>query len=184
MEWKERMETLLKPLTSPSKEELRRVLQELNTTVKDVEAELGDPDGKPYYRKLLFHNKEVELLVMNWSDLECSPHNHGNSYGWIHVLNGKTEHTVYEVQDGKVPRAIFEEQRGAGEFLYAPVKGVHRMKDDQKSGLITLHLYAPPIKDMVVYDLKACAACVVSEDCGAWWPEETRQRVKELKLKA
>ncbi|KAF0825367.1 Cysteine dioxygenase Dlit [Cytobacillus firmus] len=41
----------------------------------------------------------------------------------------------------------------------------------------------PPITGMKVYDLEKCAACVVSEDCGAWWPEEQRQKVREIQLK-
>ncbi|QSS98624.1 cysteine dioxygenase family protein [Pontibacillus sp. ALD_SL1] len=184
MEWKDRLENVLGTLKSPSKEDLRHALSQLNTKVEDVEEQLRDPEGKPYYRKVLFHNKEVELLVMNWSNLECAPHDHGNSYGWIHVLNGTTKHTIFEVEDGRIPRALFEEHKEKGQFLFAPVKGVHTMRDDKGSGLITLHLYAPPIKDMMVYDLEACAACVVSEDCGAWWPQDLRQRVKELKLKA
>ena len=36
---------------------------------------------------------------------------------------------------------------------------------------------------MKVYDLKRCAACVVSDDCGAWWPREQRQLLQELQLR-
>ncbi len=49
-------------------------------------------------------------------------------------------------------------------------------------GLLTLHLYAPPISGMKVYDLEKCAACVVSDDCGAWWPEDQKQRLKVIQL--
>lgn len=58
------------------------------------------------------------------------------------------------------------------------------MAEAGNTGLITLHLYAPPITGMKVYDLEKCAACVVSDDCGAWWPDDLRQQVKEIKLKS
>ncbi|WP_236561071.1 hypothetical protein [Pontibacillus sp. HMF3514] len=57
------------------------------------------------------------------------------------------------------------------------------MKDEVGAGLVTLHLYAPPITGMMVYDLETCAACVVSDDCGAWWPEKLREKVKEIQLR-
>lgn len=56
------------------------------------------------------------------------------------------------------------------------------MTDPAKSDLVTLHVYSPPIKGMMVYDIEACAACVVSDDCGAWWPDELKQKVREYKL--
>ena len=56
------------------------------------------------------------------------------------------------------------------------------MQADGEKGLVTLHLYSPPISGMKVYDLEKCAACLVSDDCGAWWPEEQRQKIKEIRL--
>jgi hypothetical protein len=37
--------------------------------------------------------------------------------------------------------------------------------------LVTLHCYFPPIHCMEVFDLSAARAAVVTDDCGAWWPE-------------
>ena len=36
---------------------------------------------------------------------------------------------------------------------------------------------------MIVYDLEKCAACVVSDNCGAWWPEEQNEKVKVIQWK-
>ncbi|KGX90664.1 cysteine dioxygenase [Pontibacillus marinus] len=178
-----RLENVLGSLRSPSKEQLKKALQDMNISLGEVEQELQSPDGNPYYRKLLYGNDEVELLVMNWSQLECAPHDHGNSYGWIQVLNGITKNTVYEVRENQLPQELFSEEKQQGKLFFAPKKGVHKMKDEGGSGLVTLHLYAPPIKGMMVYDLEACAACVVSDDCGAWWPEELREKVKEIQFR-
>ncbi|MBT2638575.1 cysteine dioxygenase family protein [Bacillus sp. ISL-39] len=174
---------VLDSLKNPSRHEMREALAELNMSAVDLEQVLQSPSGKPYYRKLLYKSEDVELLVMNWSDLECAPHDHGDSHGWIHVLNGTSVNSVYEVNGTSLPNELFKEYYHQGQLFFAPIKGVHKMQADGTEGLVTLHLYSPPISGMKVYDLEKCAACVVSDDCGAWWPDEQRQKIKEIQLK-
>ncbi|MFK3936950.1 cysteine dioxygenase [Alkalihalobacillus sp. NPDC078783] len=182
MDYLQKIEQGLQQLTSPTKEELRGALISLNTTIKDLRPFLKMDSDKPYYRKLLFQNDEVELLLMNWSDLSCAPHDHGLSSGWIQVISGSTINTVYRVDKGELPEAYFSRVEHKGSFFFAPRNGVHKMRA-QEQDLVTLHLYSPPIKSMIVYDLEACAACMVSDQCGAWWPEKQREKVKEWKLR-
>lgn len=178
-----RIENVLNPLKSPSKTVLKDALVQLNLTLDDL-ADLPEPSaGKPYNRKLLFKNKEVELLVMNWSQLECAPHDHGHSHGWIQVLSGTSLNSVYEVNGNGLPTEIFHQYYHQGNYFFAPKKAIHKMKASNNKEMVTLHLYSPPISGMIVYDLEKCAACVVSDDCGAWWPDEQYQKVKEIKLK-
>ncbi|WP_236561073.1 hypothetical protein [Pontibacillus sp. HMF3514] len=117
-----RIEDVLGPLKSPSKEELKKAIQDMNVSLDKVEQELQSPDGKPYYRKLLFSNDEVELLVMNWSQLECAPHDHGSSYGWIQVLSGTTNNTVYEVKGNQLPQELFSEIQQKGKLFFRSEK--------------------------------------------------------------
>lgn len=182
MTLQKRAEELFRSFKEPSKEELKVGLESLGVTSEEIRSELDSPGDKPYYRKLLYQDDEVELLVMNWSELECAPHDHGSSHGWIQVLNGTTVNTIYEVSENQLPKELFTEYQEQGKFLFAPKKSVHKMKDAGGTDLVTLHLYSPPITGMKVYDLETCAACVVSDDCGAWWPEEQRQKVKEIQL--
>ena len=182
MDYLHRIQHVLKQLKSSTPEELRGALISLNTTMKDLKPFLKIDSHKPYYRKLLFQNDEVELLLMNWSDLSCVPHDHGHSSGWIQVISGSTLNTVYRVDKGELPEAYFSRVEQKGSFFFAPRYGVHKMRAKEQE-LVTLHLYSPPIKEMIVYDLEACAACMVSDQCGAWWPEEQREKVKEWKLR-
>jgi cysteine dioxygenase len=178
-----KVKNVLDSLISPSKAELKDALLQLDMTLEDL-AHLPEPSkGKPYNRKLLFKNKEVELLVMNWSQLECAPHDHGNSHGWIQVLSGTSLNTVYEVKGNSLPTELFNQYHHKGKYFYAPKKAIHKMKASNNTDMVTLHLYSPPITGMIVYDLQKCAACVVSDDCGAWWPEEQYRKVKEIQLK-
>ncbi|WP_171050957.1 cysteine dioxygenase family protein [Bacillus sp. BHET2] len=179
----ERISKRLEPLNATSTKELKQALQSLQISLDDLQPYLRSPDGKPYYRKLLYHNKEVELLVMNWSDIECAPHDHGESKGWIQVLDGASVNTVFEVNDHQLPEEIFDREYREGSFFFAPKKSVHKMKKGNSEDLVTLHLYSPPIEGMMVYDLEKCAACVVSEECGAWWPDHIKQKLKEIQLK-
>jgi cysteine dioxygenase len=178
-----RIKKVLDPLKCPSKEELKEALVKLDVKIDEL-ANLPEPsEGKPYNRRLLYKNDEVELLVMNWSELECAPHDHGNSHGWIQVLSGTSLNSVYEMKGNRLPAELFRQYHHQGKYFYAPLKAIHKMQASNQTNLVTLHLYSPPISGMIVYDLQKCAACVVSDDCGAWWPDEQYQKVKEFQLK-
>ncbi|PMC39110.1 hypothetical protein CJ195_03995 [Bacillus sp. UMB0899] len=182
MHYQIRLDGILGKLQNPTSEQLKDALLEANVQLKELQPELGTSKGKPYYRKLIYQNEHVELLVMNWSELECAPHDHGHSFGWIQVLDGTAKNTVYKVNGDTLPLELFTEFQEQGKAFFAPKNGVHKMSVSNDGKLVTLHLYSPPITGMKVYDLKKCAACIVSDDCGAWWPEASRQKVKEIKL--
>lgn len=183
MALQDRFSKYLDALKTPSAKELKKALESMDIRLEDLLPYLQSADGKPYYRKLLYQNNEVELLVMNWSDIECAPHDHGSSIGWIQVLNGDSENTIFKVKENQLPAELFAEVKSKGSFFFARKRGVHKMKSAGKENLVTLHLYSPPITGMKVYDLEKCAACVVSDDCGAWWPEESRQKMREIQFK-
>ncbi len=61
----------------PSKTDLFKALEKLNIQLEELKPILKTDHEKPYYRKLLYKDEKLELLVMNWSDLECVPHDHG-----------------------------------------------------------------------------------------------------------
>ncbi|WP_226666471.1 cysteine dioxygenase [Metabacillus litoralis] len=182
---KNRIDEVLQNVEDYSKEGLKQSLKNLNIQYRDLEDILirSDTAGKPYYRKLLFKNDCLELLVMDWSELECSPHDHGQSYGWIQVIKGTAKNTVYEMKGDQFPIELLTELQEEGKLFFAPHKGIHKMAVSKDSNLVTLHLYSPPITGMKVFDLEKCAACIVSDDCGAWWPDDQTQKVKEIKLR-
>lgn len=178
-----KIRNVLDSLKNPTKAELKDALLQLNIRLDDL-VHLPEPvEGKPYNRELLYKNDEVELLVMNWSQLECAPHDHGNSFGWIQVLSGTSRNSVYEVNGNGLPIELFHADHQKGTYFYAPKKAIHKMKAYSHTDLVTLHLYSPPITGMIVYDLPKCAACIVSDDCGAWWPDEQYQKVKEIRFR-
>ncbi|GAF14719.1 cysteine desulfurase [Bacillus sp. JCM 19046] len=177
----DRISQVLRPLKQPSIAELRNALVKIDASYRELSPFLESTSNKPYYRKLLYQSDEVELLVMNWSNLDCAPHDHGSSYGWIQVIGGACKNTLFQVEGNELPEEIFHKTYQQGSTFFAPQKAVHKMNGE--NGLVTLHLYAPPITGMKVYDLERCRMCIVADDCGAWWPEEQRQKLQELRLK-
>lgn len=121
---------------------------------------------------------------MNWANhRECAPHDHGSSYGWINIITGESTHMLHTLDQDDVPVPYLRRTEKAGFRFFAPRGMIHQMGNMTDDMLVTLHVYSMPITGMKVYDLERCAACVVSDDCGAWWPEDQRQRLREIKLR-
>lgn len=131
----------------------------------------------------IFSTPEIEVLVMNWAARrECAPHDHGASFGWVHVMAGTVTHTLFTLDRDGIPVPFGSRLEHAGSRYFAPRSLVHSMGNPQDDLTVTVHVYCPPITGMKVCDLSRCAACVVSDDCGAWWPDDQRQLVREIKL--
>jgi cysteine dioxygenase len=182
MDFHSKVKHIFDPLVKPTSKELKVAMEQLDVKMDDVHPYLADPHTFPYGRKLVYKSEHVEALVMNWNDrIECSPHDHGDSYGWVAVVGGKTTHKLYKI-DPETEMPIIHKVEITKEPFFAHKKQIHSMVNNEEEPLVTFHVYAPPIQGMKVYDLERCAACIVSDDCGAWWPEEQRQLVNEIKI--
>lgn len=167
----------------PDWRQVRILLDSHSPTADELAPQLPGPSTYPYGRKVLHQNGLFEVVGMNWSiDQECAPHDHGNSSGLISITAGEVVHTAYRIDEGGTPQLHKKMHKRAGDILFAPRGFVHSMGNRKRERLITLHVYSPPITGMKVYDLRKCAACVVSNDCGAWWPASQRQVVREIIL--
>lgn len=179
----ERISRTFDPLCRPTPQQLREAWESVGATLDEVLPYAGDPGIYPYGRKKLYASDDIEILAMNWAPRRpCAPHDHGQSFGWINVMAGTVRHTLYTLDQDDIPAPFLTREEPRGSRYFAPRGMVHSMENPSDDLTVTLHLYAPPISGMRVYDLERCAACVVSDDCGAWWPDEQRQLVREIKL--
>lgn len=184
MEIQERLDQLFGSLILPSPAELSKALDVLNVNFEDLSACLGPAGVFPYHRKLLFKNDQVEVLVMNWASGQvCSPHDHGESFGLIEIVTGVATHHLYTLNQIGSPVQYYSRVEAEKSRYFTARNSIHAMGNMTEGLLVTLHVYAPPIYNMKVYDLEKCAACVVSDDCGAWWPAESRQILKQIRLR-
>ncbi len=110
----------LRPLNKPSIERLRQALLKLNATYDELAPYIQSSREKPYYRKLLFQSKQVELLLMNWSGLDCAPHDHGASYGWIQVIEGNVSNQLFKVKSNELPELFVEKRYKQGKTFFCP----------------------------------------------------------------
>lgn len=181
----ERLSASLSTIPRLTPQSIKEAMDGIRPCLSDTVPFLGDPGLFPYARKLLMKTPQLEVLIMHWLKRgECAPHDHGQSFGWIYLVSGQASHTVFSRPIDGPPRPPTRRTHTAGEYIFAPKHVIHQMGDvtPDDEPLVTLHIYAPPIHGMKVYDLTLCKACVVSDDCGAWWPAEQYQLVQELRL--
>lgn len=127
-------------------------------------------DGTPYSRKIIYSGPEGESMVAHWpAGALCYPHDHGEAWGAVIVLEGKVYEQGFRLA-GDLREAGPERVYAAGEAVLVRPDGIHHMRAEPRS--VTLHLYAPPIREMKVYDQRNKLIYTVADDCGAWIPGE------------
>jgi cysteine dioxygenase len=132
----------------------------------------------PYSRIVLSSEAACEVMVARWSPAQwCAPHDHGASAGWVYYLEGDFMEQHYRWADGRLlPGAL--ERHAARTHTQVSKDEIHSCIC-QGSGL-SLHIYFPRIARMRVYDLNQRQTIVVADDCGAWIPNNARQRLEEI----
>jgi len=137
--------------------------------------------GRPYGRTLLAESRDFEVVVAHWNGQDgCLPHDHGGSRGVVRVLEGAAlvqNYVAPEANHGSVPLTPLGPPRSlrCGESIAVTPDVVHSMKPVQ-AGLVTLHIYAGPVRGMRVFDLERRKGIRVG-DCGAWWPTREEERL-------
>lgn len=162
--------------------ELTALTRFLNGKDLDVQGLISvaktDP-SKPYGRRVLFQNDDLEVMVASWTrGVSCAPHDHGGSSGAVRVLQGRSRHLVWSLVDGAL-QVVKEEIVEAGGVMVCGPDMVHSMGDDGAAEpLVTLHVYTKSVDHMVVYDLDASETLVVEGSCGAWVPRDRPEMVR------
>jgi hypothetical protein len=149
----------------------------LDITSADRETLFRPDPARPYGRRVLLANDVLEVMVATWTrGTPCAPHDHGGAAGAVQVLQGRSRHRVWKIQNGVLVQ-VAEEVVEAGGLMACGADVIHSMGDDgADEQLMTLHLYNPGIDFMVVYDQSMDRTLVVDGDCGAWVPEPDRVR--------
>ena len=157
--------------TPAARGHLKRAIDMLALSVYEVASLLPPIDlEKPYSRRVICTTERFEVLLVRWTPSRTSlPHDHGASGGWVHVLRGSVAHTVYNLGSRGCIVPSQPTVMNAGSKYFAPQAMVHAM-GSRAPDAVTLHFYFPPIARMRVYDLDRGRGCVVTDDCGAWWP--------------
>ena len=163
------------------------LLELTNITQSDLEKSLFDfkcpidPEHapqhtqvRPYARRVLFANDRLEVMLASWRrGHPCAPHDHGPSDSAIKVLQGCSHHKGYAIRSGQLVE-VFSERKSVGEILLCHPFQIHAMGDDNATEpLVTLHLYAGSINDMLVFS--DSHTHLVTGQAGAWLPVDSSE---------
>lgn len=95
-----------------------------------------------YARHLVFKSDNVEILVVCWRPGQGSPiHHHDNSDGLMIILDGEITNTSYP-PDGPRITTVWR----PGDVGHVPVGTSHEVKNTSTQNVVSLHVYAPPLK--------------------------------------
>ena len=126
--------------------------------------DLLDFQPQCYTRTLLFRSELREVLLLCWSPGQVSSvHDHDGQRGWVRVLSGSIEETLYARQVGPdgalapVCCQLFDASPAV--VTVDETRAIHRLRNasSPESGgrAVTLHVYSRPVESCGVYDVNS-----------------------------
>lgn len=106
-----------------------------------------------YMRTALHRAAGWETLLVGWlPDQRTTPHGHGESFGLTCVLEGTLTEVLYRLAPGgQVMKAERRTHRAGGVFHEQP-HTIHHVEHAGRVRAVSLHLYAPPLQRMELYE--------------------------------
>ncbi|MHC4958046.1 MAG: cysteine dioxygenase [Planctomycetota bacterium] len=137
-----------RPLT---KEEMVALAEAVDLDTLDL-GEFVHFQSKCYARNTVLLNEHAELAVICWEvGQQSSIHDHGDSLCLYLVTGGTMREEIYEAPEveGGEPKRVLERDWHRGEITVAEGATIHRLTNPGKGGLVTIHIYSPPLDDRV-----------------------------------
>jgi predicted metal-dependent enzyme (double-stranded beta helix superfamily) len=117
-----------------------------------------------YARNLVLRTPHFELLVLCWRPGQASTiHDHAGSLNAIRVHSGELTSRVFrpvaDAAAGVGPVELVSEDRvdPSGDLVSVDRGGIHQLADTSDEPLVTVHVYAPPLLELNVYDTASAA---------------------------
>lgn len=117
-------------------------------------------DESSYARNLLCRTPRFDLLVLCWRPGQVTTiHDHADSLNVTRVYRGTLTSRSFEVVDRPEPgrcqiRQSQEETLQPGNLALVDFAEIHQLANTSEEDLVTVHVYARPLKDINVYDLE------------------------------
>ncbi len=109
-----------------------------------------------YMRNLVRAEVCHDVLVLCWKNGQRSPiHDHAGSSCCVRVLRGVLTETLFEFAPNGHVKAVASRDYSAGAILGSEDADMHQISNLQAgtADLVTLHVYAPPLRYMNTYSL-------------------------------
>lgn len=160
-------ETLAALDSAPTQRQLDALLRRLELEPEELRPHLRFKPNT-YTRHRVFRSDLCEMLVLCWLPGHSTAiHDHNGSYGAILICEGEMEEEIFALNG--VGKLEFEtaHRRTAGEVTGTDVPDIHRIGNSAASTdpMITIHVYAPPLRVINTYQLG-------SAQVGECWPDD------------
>ena len=116
-----------------------------------------------YTRNLVCRTPRFDMLVLCWRPGHVTTiHDHCGSLNVTRVITGTLTARLFVPGDQPAPdrclvRMSSEELLGPGAFSRVDRTEIHQLANTSEGDLVTLHVYARPLRDILVYDPKTGA---------------------------
>lgn len=109
-----------------------------------------------YARNFVCRTPQFELLVLCWEPGQATTvHDHAGSLNFIRVHRGElTSRLFVKKSDGQGLDLASEEALGPVASTGVDRLEIHQLANTTRDRLVTVHVYAPPLKELRVYDVE------------------------------
>ncbi|SDD71553.1 cysteine dioxygenase [Paenibacillus sp. UNCCL117] len=126
---------------------LQRWLQEWQVPAEALRREAPLPQELPYGRKVLHHSEAMDVVLVHLPPgAQTWIHDHGRSVGCAFVLEGQLSNCIYSLDSYGFPQLKKKSVIDAHEWLLAPKRQIHQMRNEGEVRTVSLHVYAPALK--------------------------------------
>ncbi len=110
-----------------------------------------------YARNLLCRTPRFDMLVLCWKPgHQTTIHDHCGSMNVTRVFRGTLTSRTFEIADRPCEdranlRTPIEETMGTASVALVDRTGIHQLANTSEEDLVTIHVYAPPLKEITVF---------------------------------
>jgi uncharacterized NAD(P)/FAD-binding protein YdhS/quercetin dioxygenase-like cupin family protein len=124
------------------------ILAGTDLRIDDVEAFVST-QLEGYSRRRVARTEAFEMLVMTWLPGQGSgAHDHAGSVSAFKILRGTADETRYAQAADSLVDPVGTYQLHAGEVGIDPGDVIHAVRNGHRELLVTVHVYAPPIREL------------------------------------
>jgi cysteine dioxygenase len=136
-------------------QDLQKRLDHLDVDVEELENFVKYSD-RTYRRNLVRAGEWYNVWVLCWKNGQRSPiHDHRGSSCAVRVLDGTMTETLFTFAPNRHIKPLFSRDVGPGGVVGSEDTDIHQVSNLQAgdAGLVTLHVYSPPLAVMGTYSL-------------------------------
>jgi cysteine dioxygenase len=111
--------------------------------------------SEAYARNFVCRSPQFELLVLCWEPgHKTTVHDHAGSLNFIRVHSGELTSRLFEKLPGSGLVVASEGRLAPPDHASVDRPEIHQLANASRDRLVTVHVYAPPLTQLTVYDVE------------------------------